>query len=643
MKYVIFIILSFLTVSFSGQNISNNELNQDLLRSLDKQYKLRKSSLQTALKSEKNLKDYQNLCRERYLNLISAKSIYSGNSLLSADSISYIACDNYRICKLILNKEITCNLYVPKVVGQKPAILFFCGHEMTSKSTESYQKMAILLANYGFMVLVIDPIGQGERVQLTDSTGQNLTRGSTTEHTLLNMGLGLTGLSIAQIELMNNKVCLDYLFTRTDVDTSRIGCMGNSGGGAQTTYFSAMEPRIKAVACCSWFTRREEMFNKFGPDDGCQYLWNEGAEGLDIPDYYIMQAPRPTLILAGEKDFIHYKGTLEGFKELKQVYHILDKEENLFFFSDSTGHGISDMKRLAAVHFFKKIFSPDCFLVRDINNYTIQTDSALRCTKKGQIAFEVNNDIAYKEFLSLAVNRKEFSLAKLDSNRVLIRKLLNIQQKTFNFKVKKANNPIQIPYGTKYQLTLERSENTDIPLLVLVPTKEKPDREVFIILHDSGMVKAETLPVVSKILQAGNIVLLTDLSGIGETKDNPVMNNKKFYSEDYRNAALSLFLGKPLLGQRVEDILSIIDYIKTDTTFYGKPVKAINIFSFGNIGVAAQHAYYLDDRIQHPAYKDCILSWKEIITNPLEKNRMSLSVWKALEYYDLGDLHLRIK
>jgi hypothetical protein len=41
------------------------------------------------------------------------------------------------------------------------------------------------------------------------------------------------------------------------------------------------------------------MYALYGPDDGCQYLANELREELEIADYYIMQAPRPTLILAG--------------------------------------------------------------------------------------------------------------------------------------------------------------------------------------------------------------------------------------------------------------------------------------------------------------------------------------------------------
>ena len=79
------------------------------------------------------------------------------------------------------------------------------------------------MASNGIAVLVVDPIGQGERLQLIDREGKPLTRGATTEHTLLNAGFNLLGTSLAAQEYWDNHRALDYLLTRKDIDPEHIG------------------------------------------------------------------------------------------------------------------------------------------------------------------------------------------------------------------------------------------------------------------------------------------------------------------------------------------------------------------------------------------------------------------------------------
>src|SRR5690606_3024372 len=152
--------------------------------------------------------------------------------------------------------------------------------------------------------LVIDPISQAERHQLTDEDGKPSTRGGTTEHTLVNAASNLVGSGAVAYQLWDNIRGLDYLETRSEVDKNRIGCLGNSGGGTQTTYFIGFDDRIKVAAPCSFISSRERNFELFGANDGCQHVPGEGQAGLELTDFMIMFAPKPLLILAGRYDFI---------------------------------------------------------------------------------------------------------------------------------------------------------------------------------------------------------------------------------------------------------------------------------------------------------------------------------------------------
>lgn len=188
--------------------------------------------------------------------------------------------------------------------------------------------------------MVVDPFGQGERLQLIDESGKPLTRGATTEHTLLNAGLNLVGTSLAAQEFWDNSRALDYLMTRNDIDKEHIGVYGCSGGGTQTAYFLGMDKRVKVAAICSFFSTRERTLELQGPSDGCQHIPYEGCERLEVPDFAMMIAPKPLLILSGKYDFVDLWGAQQGFKELKSVYQALGCADRVDMLIVETGHGL---------------------------------------------------------------------------------------------------------------------------------------------------------------------------------------------------------------------------------------------------------------------------------------------------------------
>ncbi|MBP8067127.1 MAG: acetylxylan esterase, partial [Pedobacter sp.] len=295
-------------------------LNTYLVQQMHQQYDARRIEFNKALNSKEGVFNYIKTIKKRFKNVLGE---LPQKAPLKAQVTGFIEKVDYRIEKIVYqsfeNHHITANLYVPKGTGKFPAVLFFCGHEDFSKATESYQQTAILFAKNGFVVLVVDPISQSERVQLTDGNGKALTRGSTTEHTILNLSANLLGTSVAAYELFDNVRSLDYLVTRPEVDINKIGCLGNSGGAMQAIYFAAFDDRIKIVAPCSYLASREKTLQTTGAADGCAQIPNEGNAHLEMSDYLIAAAPKPILVLAGRYDFIDYDGTLKSVDDLKRV------------------------------------------------------------------------------------------------------------------------------------------------------------------------------------------------------------------------------------------------------------------------------------------------------------------------------------
>ena len=122
----------------------------------------------------------------------------------------------------------------------------------------------------------------------------------------MNADAALLGQTTPGEEFWDNARGLDYLLTRPEVDTARLGCLGNSGGATQAATFMALEPRMKVAALCSYVASGEKNLELTGPADGCVQLPGAGRARLDIADWPIMFAPKPLLILAGRYDFVDY-------------------------------------------------------------------------------------------------------------------------------------------------------------------------------------------------------------------------------------------------------------------------------------------------------------------------------------------------
>ena len=171
-------------------------------------------------------------------------------STLSAPGV--IERGSYRIEKLIFESQpqfyVPAHLYVPKSgQGPFPAIISPLGHTRDGKNYRSYQTVFQNLARKGFVVLTWDPPGQGERLQYP-VPGTNRSRfGPTGEHDQFGWPAFLIGSTTTQFETWDAVRALDYLLSRSDVDSKRIGCCGHSGGGTATMYLCALEPRIHAA------------------------------------------------------------------------------------------------------------------------------------------------------------------------------------------------------------------------------------------------------------------------------------------------------------------------------------------------------------------------------------------------------------
>jgi len=645
---IIFFLLFLLSLSSPAQKETNimdwkteTTLRTFLLQKMHAQYDLRRIAVAEALKSKASMDKYKSGCRAKYFELLGD---FPEPAPLNATITKQSRRDGYRVENIYFESRpshhVTANLYIPDGKGRFPAVLFFMGHEMTSKATESYQKTAILFAKNGFVVLAVDPVSQGERVQFTDSAGVRILRGSTTEHTLLNAGANLTGRSVVAWELYDNVRALDYLVSRVEVDPKRIGCLGNSGGGTQTTYFIAFDDRIKVAAPCSFIARRERNFELTGAADGCQHLPFEGREQLEIADFLIMFAPKPLLILAGRYDFVDYTGTMDTYSELQSVYNIYLKKDYLSIYTYDDGHGISGPKREAAVRWFSEWLKAENKNISE-GIIPVAGENELNSTSTGQVNSFFKGENDFQDFTLQGANDLDYQRTRFMGNATFsrkqetIRELLSAGDSDFTVDAEiKGNEPG--PGYTIQKIILRRGDEVPLPCLAFIPESVRSNDTVVVWLNEKG--KNEVTrdnELLIENMRSGNPVIIADLRGMGETAEKSEANEWKYYNREYHNAMLSIHIGKPLPGQRTDDILTILRYISSQPGMTNRPVKIIAT------GAAVQPALYagmLNSEIVSVEAYSTIRSYFEILERPMDKDWYSYVIPGVLGYFDIPDI-----
>jgi dienelactone hydrolase len=117
------------------------------------------------------------------------------------------------------------------------------------------------------------------------------------EKSLLSAGTTWPG-----VYLVEDQRALDVLSSRPDVDATRIGCAGLSGGGMRTVFLGGMDDRIKVAVVVGFMTTWRE----FLLDKAFTHTWMTYVpllpKDLDFPEILALRAPAPTMVLNCRED-----------------------------------------------------------------------------------------------------------------------------------------------------------------------------------------------------------------------------------------------------------------------------------------------------------------------------------------------------
>jgi dienelactone hydrolase len=243
-------------------------------------------------------------------------------------------------------------LYEPETLeGKVPAILNVNGHVgPPGKSVEYKQKRCINFAKHGILALNLEWFNFGELAQPEN------------EH-WFGAHLDLVGANALGLFYLEMRRGLDYLFNHPQVDRTRLGVTGLSGGGWQTLVLSALDERVKVSVPVAGFAALSTKIEarKYGDLGDLEQNATDLLDGQDYTHLTALRAPRPTLLIHNAEDDCCFRGpmvkplTFDAIKSFFKLY----KQEDAFEWHENRDPGTHNYQldnRLAAYRFFSERF-----------------------------------------------------------------------------------------------------------------------------------------------------------------------------------------------------------------------------------------------------------------------------------------------
>ena len=188
-----------------------------------------------------------------------------------------------------------------------------------------YQKDCALqaVAN-GYAVLAIEQFGFGRR---RDEQARRTKPGASSCSPAAGAAL-LLGETMIGWRTYDAVRAVDYLLTRPEVDASRIGVVGISGGGTTALHVAALDTRIALAYVSGYFsTYRDTLFSL--PNCICDYIPGilRYAEMHDVAG---LVAPRPFFAESGNADrLVPAAAAREAFARLREIYRVFGAQDRV--------------------------------------------------------------------------------------------------------------------------------------------------------------------------------------------------------------------------------------------------------------------------------------------------------------------------
>lgn len=484
---------------------------------------------------------------------------------LEARTIGELRHPDYRIEKVVFQTQpdvwVSSTLYVPvPAMGRLPTVLAVHGHWPWARRDPVVQARCLGLVKLGFVVLAVDAFGAGERYM---EPGRSTYHGA-----LCGAALWPAGMTLLGQQVYENRRALDYLRSRPEVDPDRIGITGASGGGNQSLYAGALDERIRAVVPVCGISKYQAYLR--AACCVCEVL--PGAlRFAELGDVLSLVAPRALLVLSATKDAYQFSSPVaeESVQRAEPIFRLLGVPDKIVHRTFDSGHDYNQPMREAMYGWMTRWLKGEGKGAPIPEPaHTIEKVEELACwpDKARPVGFLFPPSLAKREALKILARYERCPTHREDWESTAAALREQLRQRVLGGLPRQPKPVARLQPSTKTgeivttPLLLQPEPNVPLPVLLRGPSKAPARQNVCILLHLKGKEEALAHPLAKALLETGWLLAVPDLRGTGETEPD---RNAVRGAPDHTIAEQGIWIGRPLLGQWVVDVGSVLDWLAT--------------------------------------------------------------------------------
>jgi hypothetical protein len=482
------------------------------------------------------------------------------------------------------------NLYRPKTAsGKLPGVLCPHGHWPNGRFYEAGDKEAAAqiqagaektmagaryplqarcaqLARMGCVVFHYDMVGYADSQQIKHTTG------------FTDAAAELRLQSFMGLQTFNSIRALDFLTSLPDVDPTRIGVTGASGGGTQTFILGAIDDR-PAVAFPAVMVSTAMQGGCIC--ENCSYL-RQNTGNIELAGLF---APRP-LGMTGANDW-----TLEietkGLPELRAVYRLYGAEDRVMGRCfPQFPHNYNQVSREVMYNWFNKhlhLGQPQPVVEKPFVPVPPKElsvfDQQHPCPQNAVGAEGLRKtltDLSDKQMAALQPNDPDTLARFKEIIGTALRVMIDDELPGAGMvEVKEVGQNEVGGYRLEKMILARKGQEEQIPAVYLAPAGLVGSAVVWV--HPEGKASlfqnGELVPAAKRILDNGRAIVAADLFLTGEFRPAPAP------AVDGRYAGYTFGYNRPLLANRVHDLLTVIAYAHNRP-----PIHRVDVVAFDKAG-----------------------------------------------------------
>jgi dienelactone hydrolase len=376
----------------------------------------------------------------------------------------------------------------------------------------------------------------------------------------------LWNIGILGLQLWNSIRALDFLCELPEVDTNRLGCTGESGGGTQTYNLYAVDDRLHVAAPVCMVSAYMQ--------GGCVCenapLLRIDTNNVDIGATF---APKPLILVNSAQDWTQHTPDVE-YPAIKRIYDLYDAADHISQIQIDAPHGYNLAMREAVYRWFAKWLDlpyGDDYTEPPVEPEAYETLLAfIEGLPEGAIT---NHEDLIGQCIQASKNALETylpdTLESLSENRRILGEALRI---TIGYD----DSTVTYERETETQfaglacedgILIGTRRNIRIPIRTFTP--ETPSNTSTLLIHPQGT-NAIYSPLIHSLLDNGQTVYTIDPSGAGKnvSEENPEepRNSRRFFNTFNRTDD----------AECIYDIILSLRHITSES---------INIVGFGHAGL----------------------------------------------------------